>query len=513
VKKSHFPDLTLIALGVAGVVVSISEAQRPPGPGICENLASLRAANTRITAAQTITTGSFTLPTGVQSPLTGLRPFCRIAATLTPTSDSDIKIEVWMPVSGWNGKFQAVGNGGWSGAIAYSAMAAALASGYATSSTDTGHAGSSASFALGHPEKLIDFGYRSVHEMTVTAKALIKAFYGDAPKLSYWRGCSAGGRQGLKEAQQFPADYDGIIAGAPAADWTGRASTAMRIALAVHRDAASYLPREKYALLHTAVLDRCDTLDGVKDGVLENPRRCTFDPAVLECKGADGSSCLTSSQVAAARQIYSAATNPRTQREITGLEPGSELGWATWGGAQPFAIGLEHFRYVVFRDPNWDFRQFNFGTDVVKAEETDAGTINALDPNLRAFFTRGGKLLQYHGWSDPQISPGNSVQYYQRVSEGDLDRFRNSYRLFMVPGMAHCSGGDGTSTFDVVSALEHWVESGAAPDRIEASRVRDGKIDRTRPLCPFPQIATYRGTGSTDDASNFACTIEASHVQ
>jgi len=466
----------------------------------CEDLTSLALPATTISLAQPVAAGAF-------ETIKNLPAFCRVAATLTPTSDSDIKIEVWMPTSGWNGKFQAVGNGGWAGSISYPAMSEALRRGYATSSTDTGHSGGSGRFALGHPEKLIDYAYRSEHEMTVKAKAIIAAYYGEGPKLSYWNGCSAGGKQALKEAQRFPEDFNGIIAGAPATDWTGRAAASLRVAQAVHKDEASDIPPAKYPVVHTAVLEACDALDGVKDGVIENPRGCKFDPKVLECKGADTSTCLTRSQVETARTIYASATNPKTGREITGLEPGSELGWATWGGAQPLGISSDHFKYVVFQDPNWDYRTFTFERDIVRAEQIDADTVNALDPNLKPFFDRGGKLLQYHGWSDPQISPGNSVQYYKRVSEriGGPDKIHGSYRLFMVPGMGHCGGGEGPSSFDMVGALEQWVEKSRVPDQIVASRVRDAKVDRTRPLCPYPQVASYKGTGNTDDAASFVC--------
>jgi len=466
----------------------------------CEDLSSLARPGTTISLTQSVAAGAFETNKNLPA-------FCRVAATLTPTRDSDIKIEVWMPVSGWNGKFQAVGNGGWAGSISYPAMSEALRRGYATSSTDTGHSGGSGRFALGHPEKLIDYAYRSEHEMTVKAKAIIAAYYGEGPKLSYWNGCSAGGKQGLKEAQRYPEDFNGIIAGAPAGDWTGRAAASLRVAQAVHKDEASDIPPAKYPAVRAAALDECDALDGVKDGVIENPRGCKFDPKVLECKDADTSACLTKSQVETARTIYASAINPKTGREITGLEPGSELGWATWAGAQPLGISSDHFKYVVFADPNWDYRTFNFEHDIVRAEQIDADTVNALDPNLKPFFDRGGKLLQYHGWSDPQISPGNSVQYYKRVSEriGGPNRIHGSYRLFMVPGMGHCTGGEGPSSFDMVSALEQWVEHGRAPDQIPASRVRDGKVDRTRPLCPYPQVAAYKGTGNTDDAASFVC--------
>jgi feruloyl esterase len=493
------------------VIVAVAHTSLFSAGRTCEDLASMTLPATKITSAGPVAAGAFVPPgnagRGAQEAMRDLPAFCRVAATLTPTSDSDIKVEVWMPASGWNGKFLAVGNGGFAGSISYPAMADALRRGYATSSTDTGHSTPGGSFAFGHPEKLIDYAWRSEHEMTVKAKAIIAAHYGAAPKLSYWNGCSAGGRQALKEAQKFPEDFNGIIAGAPASDWTGRAAAALRIAATVHKDDASNIPAANYAAIHATVLDACDAHDGVKDGVLENPRACKFDPAVLECKGSESPSCLTEPQLATVRAIYASPNSPKIGRAITGLEPGSELGWATWGGAQPLSQAGEHFKYIVFKDPNWDFRTFNFDRDVVRAEEIDAGTVNALDPNLKPFFDRGGKLLQYHGWSDPQISPGNSVQYYTRVTEalGGAKNVHDSYRLFMVPGMAHCGGGDGPNQFDMIAALEQWVEHGKAPDRITASRRRDGRIDRTRPLCPYPQVAVYDGKGDTNDAASFAC--------
>ena len=437
-----------------------------------------------------------------------LPAFCRVAATLKPTADSDIKIEVWMPASGWNGKLQAVGNGAFSGAIAYPAMMTALAKGYATSSTDTGHAGNGASFALGHPEKAIDFGWRAVHEMTVASKKIIASYYDAAPRFSYWNGCSAGGRQAMKEAQRFPEDFNGIIAGAPGLDWTGRAAQAVRVAKALEKSEGARLSQPQTQLLHRAVVSACDVLDGLKDGLIADPTRCKFDPGVLQCKGSDGTACLTAEQVETARLIYSAGVNPKTKREIAGLAPGSELGWTQLGWtASARATGLDQFRFLVFNDPNWDVQKFNFDSDVVRAEETDGGTINALNPDLKPFIDRGGKLIQYHGWSDPQISPGNSTQYYTRVLEalGSAGKIENSYRLFMAPGMGHCGGGEGPNSFDMLGALEQWVEHGKAPDQILASHSVNGVVDRTRPLCPFPQVAVYKGTGSTDEAANFEC--------
>jgi feruloyl esterase len=484
------------------------------GAAPCESLASLALPGGTVTLAQTVAAGEFKEPPGgpprkgLPGNFTRLPAFCRVAATLRPSADSEIKIEVWMPVQGWNGKFQAVGNGGWSGSIMYPSLGGALLHGYAAASTDTGHAGGSGSFALGHPEKLIDFGYRAVHEMTLKAKAVIAAYYGDGPKLSYWNGCSSGGKQGLKEAQRFPGDYNGIIAGAPANYWTHLMVGSLWTAQAVHKDEASMIPASKYPLIHKAVLEACDALDGVKDGVLEDPTRCHFDPQTLLCKGDDTSDCLTAAQVEAARKIYGGAKNPRTGKQIyPGLTPGSELAWGGLAGERPFGIPLDHFRYVVFKDPGWDWRKLNFDSDVALADKLDNGTINAIDPNLKPFLDRGGKLLLYHGWNDPLIAPGNSVNYYRSVlgTIGGASKTADSFRLFMVPGMGHCGGGEGTSVFDSMSVIEQWVEKGQPPERITAMHIANGRADRTRPLCPYPQVAVYTGSGSTDDAANFVC--------
>lgn len=483
----------------------------------CEDLASIKLPDTTITLAQTVAAGEFAPPAapggrggfpGQADLFKSLPAFCRVAATLKPSSDSDIKVEVWLPASGWNGKFEAEGNGGWAGVVSIPQMAAALRRGYATASTDTGHVGGTGSFALGHPEKLADFGYRAVHEMTVKAKAIVNAYYGNAPKLSYWNGCSSGGREGLKEAQKFPADFDGIIAGAPANYWTHLVTQSIWIGQAVHQEEASFIPQTKYKLIHDAALEACDARDAVKDGVIENPAQCKFDPAVLQCKAGDAVACLTSAQVEAARKIYAPATNPRTREVIfPGLMPGSEMGWTGLAGPQPLSIATDHFKYVVFNDPNWDFKKLNFDSDVGLADKVDNGLINATDTNLKAFFGHGGKIIQYHGWNDQLISPLNSINYYQSVEKamGGAGKVKQSYRLFMAPGMNHCAGGDGPSSFDAVKALEEWVEKGQAPERIIASHMTNGKADRTRPLCAYPQVAVYKGSGSTDDAANFVC--------
>jgi feruloyl esterase len=440
---------------------------------------------------------------------------------LKPTDDSDIKVEVWLPVTGWNGKFQAVGNGGWAGTISYPAMAEALRRGYATTSTDTGHTGGSGSFALGHPEKFVDFAYRSEHEMTVKAKAVIAAFYGKGPAYSYWNGCSTGGRQGLAEAQRFPNDFDGIIAGASANPRTYLNSWQLSIAQAMLKDPASFIPPGKYPMIHRAVIAACDALDGVKDGLIGDPTRCHFDPKTLECpaasagqgssagSGSSDDSCLTSAQVAAARTVMSPARDPRSGVEIfPGLEAGTELAWAGLvGGPEPVATALDQFKYVVFKDPNWDWRTFELTRDLARANQVDNGTINAVNSDLSLFAEHGGKLLMYHGWSDGSVAPRASVNYYSSVLKkfGGADKTSSWVRLFMAPGMGHCGGGEGPNTFDMVAALEQWVEQGKAPDRIIASHATNGAVDRTRPLCPYPQVATYNGTGSIDEAASFVC--------
>jgi feruloyl esterase len=509
---ASLPTDCLRLLAALCFVASTLAAQTPAVS--CDSLSALKLPDTTITSAK-LTDASNDLPAS-----------CRVAATLRPSADSEIKIEVWMPatVSAWNGKFQANGNGGWSGAINPGALSAALHRGYATAATDTGHSGGSGSFALGHPEKLVDFGYRAVHEMTVKAKAIVAAYYGNGPKLSYWVGCSSGGKQGLKEAQKFPADYDGIVAGAPANYWTHLVTYSLWDGVATLKDPAANLSRDKFALIHKAVVDACDANDGVKDGVLENPTRCSFDPKVLQCTAEEQPTCLTAPQVEAARKIYGPEKNPRTGQEIfPGLDPGSEMGWGPLaGGPQPLSIATDHFKYVVFKDPNWDYKTFDFDKDVALTDKIDNGLLNATDPDISKFVGHGGKLLMYHGWTDQLIPPRNSINYYNSVV-GVLGAAKaaDSVRLFMAPGMNHCGGGDGPSNFDALGALEQWVEGGKAPERIVASKrsgggapgAAPGQVERTRPLCVYPQVAQYKGSGDTNDAANFVCAVEGNRTK
>jgi feruloyl esterase len=502
------PATCLTSVGFAAPVT--------PNTG-CESLLQLKLPDTTIIFAKSETSESYRPPVwdekGPPPPSThDLPPFCRVAADITPSPDSNIKIEVWMPVSGWNGKFEGIGNGGWSGRIWYPYMGVALRKGYATASTDTGHQGTGgdASFAMGHPEKVVDFGYRAVHEMTIKAKAIIAAYYGGPPKLSYWDGCSSGGKQGLKEAQRYPNDYDGIIAGAPANSWTRLSASGVWIAQSNHDGAAVVLSKDNLALLHKTALDSCDLLDGLKDGLIGNPLDCHFDPSKLLCKGTDRSACLSQPQVEAAEKIYAGPTNLRTgDRVFPGLEPGSELGWFVFGSFPEPPIVASHFKYLVFNDPAWDFRKLNFDADIALADKLDNGVITATDPDLKKFFAHGGKLILYHGWSDPMIAPQNTINFYKDVLHTSGKQAETSVRLFMAPGMDHCGGGEGPFAFDMDGALSQWVEQDKAPALIVAAHLpadpASHTADRTRPLCAYPRVAKYKGTGSTDDASNFVC--------
>jgi feruloyl esterase len=495
--------LTLCALTAVGAMA----VQAGTAAASCESLTSLSLKNTTVTMAKTVGAGEFVSPLPGRGPNSNavfqkLPAFCRVAARLKPAADSDIKIEVWLPVSGWNGKLQSVGNGAWAGTISYPAMAQALAAGYAAASTDTGHEGNTPDFIPGHPDKLADFIHRSVHEMTVAAKGIVDGFYGSPPKYSYWNGCSTGGRQAFTEAQRYPDDYDGIIAGAPAAYVTRLQGMQVWVAQQAHREESGYIPQEKFALIHNAVLAACDALDGVKDGVLEDPTKCKFDPKVLACKQGDGPNCLNAAQVETARMIY-AGPSENGKNVYPGLEPGSETGWNMLAGPRPMSLAVEMYKYAAFNG-NWEMKGFTVA-DIDRFEKEKGPVVNSVDPNLKPFFSRRGKLLIYHGWADPGVPPMGTVNYYNAVRETVGAQADDSIRLFMVPGMGHCAGGDGTSTFDMVKALEQWVEQGKAPERIEASRVRDGRVDRTRPLCAYPKVAVYNGSGSTDDAANFSC--------
>ena len=485
---------------LAGALLAGVHSITAAATGPCENLRALALSDATITAASTVALNT--------PPFLSKRAFCRVRVTLTPTPASDIKAEVWLPLHSWNGRFQAVGNGDAAGVISYDAMVDALNRGYATSSTDTGHVGNTMAFALGNREKYVDFGYRAVHEMTAKAKAIVEAFYGAAPTHSYWNGCSQGGRQGITEAIRYPDDYDGIIAGAPAIAHMQLHAIRLALNMFVHRTADSYIPPEKYPVIHRAALNACDTLDGLADGLIAQPSTCRFDPAVLECRHGDDPSCLTAAQVVTARGMYAPIADPSSGHVISAplLQPGSELGWDRLGGVEPLVNAVEPFRYVVFNNAGWDWRTFHLSTDLPRALRVDDGVINRADPNLQRFFDAGGKLLLYHGWSDPQVPPLATAAYFDEVIKKTGEGKRETaIQLYMQPGVNHCWGGDGPDAFDAVGVLEQWSQSGRAPGRITAAQTSPTGASRTRPLCPYPQVAKYIGSGSVDDAANFRC--------
>jgi feruloyl esterase len=507
----------------------------------CEKLVQLALPQTTIISAEVVVAGAFTPPRAATPWLLGdpafykqLPAFCRVTAEAKPTADSDIKIEVWMPADGWNGKFRGQGNGGFAGEIDYRSLGVAVLHGYASGATDTGHAASAidATWALGHPEKIVDFAYRGIHAMTQVSKASVAAFYGEAPKHSYFANCSNGGRQALMEAQKFPEDYDGILAGAPANYWTHLLSSSLWDMQATTLDPASYIPSSKIAAIAGAVVAACDGQEGVKDGLLNDPRKCEFHPETMLCKGAESDACLTPLQITALKKLYQGAHDARGGEIFPGFVTGGEAGqggWELWitgpapGKALLFAFDYGFFADMVYENPAFDYRKTSLNEAVTEADKKFAAVLNARETDLKAFAARGGKLILYHGWSDGGISPLSTVQYYesvvQRMGKPAADGF---LRLFMVPGMQHCAGGPGTDVFgengiatandaqhDLYLTLEDWVANSTAPGRVIAAKL-DGmgpgaKVTFTRPLCAYPLVAKYKGSGDPNDAVNFSC--------
>ena len=509
-----------LALAIVPVAAQVATSAASAGTA-CANLAALTIPNVTIKSATAVPAGPFTASAG-GTPIT-LPAFCRVEATARPTNDSDIKFEVWIPpAEAWYGKFEGVGNGGYSGAIGYAAMATGLRRGYAVASTDTGHTGDDMKFGQGHPEKVIDWAYRSVHVMTETSKLIVRVAQGRFAEHAYFVGCSSGGHQALTEAQRYPEDYDGIIAGDPANNRIRQTFAFLHSWIATHdKDGKPIIPQAKLPLLTKAAVEACDALDGLKDGLIDDPRRCHFDPAKLLCPATapgqppkDDASCLTAAQVESAKKTYEGVKNPRTGEQIfTGWPRGSEgfgdapgQSWRAYimDPQEPMRVGF--FKYFLFHDPNWDYRSIDWERDLAYAEQK-MPFMAAVDKDMTPFKKRGGKLLMYTGWSDPVVPPQDTVAYYDAVVKtmGGLDKTREFYRFFLAPGMGHCSGGPGPNQFDHLSALEQWIEKGVAPDKMIATHSTAGKIDRTRPLCVYPLVARYRGTGSSDEAANFAC--------
>lgn len=483
----------------------------------CAALEQLALPLTTVNSAELVAAGDFQPGSGSQ-PVAQVPEFCRVIATVEPA----IMMEIWLPsAQNWNGKYKAVGGGGFAGVISYNAMIPSIQDNYVTSSTDTGHKAGELDW-LSDLGLLRDYGYRAIHEMAVNTKAFIRAYYNREADYSYFNGCSTGGRQGLMEAQRFPEDFDGIVSGAPVNFFTATHYTQLWISEAAKPVDSTLLLPADLALVTRAVLAQCDVLDGVEDGILEDPRQCSFEPSTLQCSNNDVSACLSSEQVVALEKIYQGPIHGETGEKLHySLAPGGESpegypgSWILVGGSGVFPIPDEYFSRSVFDDLEWDWRSFNYASDVDLAMARTGNILEATDPNLDVFQANGSKLIIYHGWNDPVIFPEGTIAYYQSI----IDNLAMSNpaeaaattaefaRLFMVPGMSHCRGGPGTDQFDMQTALEIWVEQGQAPTQIEAEHIDDGQLTRSRPLCPYPQTAKYDGDGDINDISNFSCSI------
>ena len=511
--------MALLAVALAEVAYGRGEAASS-----CRALASLTLPDSQITNVTSVPAEMAQVQPGLP-PFENSTAFCRVEATLRPTTDSEIRVEVWLPTEEqWNGKFEGVGNVGLAGTLFYSGMIPGLLRGYAVAVTDTGHDNlhGSGAFALGHAEKVSDYGFRATHLTASFGKAIVERYYRRSPTHAYFSGCSQGGQEAMMEVQRFPMDYDGVISGDPAMYQTHHEVGAhLWIPLTLAATEGNSIPMEKAELVGRAVNEACDALDGVRDGVLEDPRRCHFEPATLQCKGPDAPDCLTASQVRAIEKIWEGPREVLGAEYYPGLERGAEAD--TWknfvyvpasGVNSHDKLGLPFFRYFVFSDPNWEAQSFNFLTDPTLVDGKLALALDAMNPDLGPFKRRGGKLIQYHGFNDADVPPRVSINYYESVAKllGGPDQVDSFYRLFMVPGMGHCTGGPGANSFDPLSALEQWVERGTPPDKIIATKYTNDNpklsVVRTHPLCPYPQTAHYNGAGNAGDAANFVCGLD-----
>ncbi len=473
----------------------------------CESLTALALPDTTVESA-------------VSEPAAANRPaFCRVTAVTThPPAGDRIRVFIGLPLTGWNGRFEGVGGGGFSGGNPNGVLAP-VAQGYAAGSTDTGHEGASGSFALdpaGHLNWLLirDNAYLGIHEMTVTGKALAEAFYGSAPRHAYFNGCSTGGRQALSEAQRYPADYDGILAGAPAINWT-RLHVEQMWGTVVMQAAKHAVAQCKFAAAQAAAVAACDGADGVRDGVIENPRACAFDPGQLVGISAGSCGDFTEADAAVIRKIWEGPRRRDGSFLWYGLQRGGDFFALSATGGDPLVprpnpITLEWWRYFLTQDPHWDYTGLTpalYEQYWDQSVEEFSSVLATDNPDLSAFRDRGGRLILWHGWSDQLIYPEGTIDYYQRVQKamGGAEATSQFARLFLAPGVGHCGGGPGPAPDGQFDAVVRWVEEGKAPETLSAVRRNQGAIVRSRPLCRFPMTAKYKGTGSTDDAANFVC--------
>lgn len=453
---------------------------------------------------------------------TNLPAHCEVRGVIWPEARFVVKLP-----AAWNERFQMVGNGGWAGTITNAAVDAAVRLGYASTSTDTGHDAqkeAGAIFALksatnpNAARKVVDHGYLSVHETALLAKKMIRAYYGADAKYSYWVGCSTGGRQGLMEAQRYPEDFDGYVIGAPVLNLTGLQMKAVWNWVQIGPGAGE-IKAEKLPTLEAAVYGKCDVIDGLKDGIIENPLACDFEPSrdLPKCSGAETTSCFTPAQIAGLKVVYDGVRNSRGELLFPGMPVGGEAFTAGrngvktsgWSGIQPsFNLGDTFMKYMAFEEPpgaNWDYKTFNVDRDSQRMNKVGL-IINATVTDLTAVKARGGKIVHYHGWADPGVTARMSVNYYEaaKLTMGEKET-TDFYRFFPVPGMFHCSGGPGCGDADWLSAAVNWVEKGVAPEMIVGAHVENGQTTRTRPICMYPLVARYKGSGSIDQAENFSC--------
>ena len=497
----------------------------------CGSLKSLRLEDTTITLAESVTSGTLTVSES-HPPFTGLPAFCRITGVMRPTADSIIRFEVWLPEHDWNGRFVGAGNGGFAGSIWYDEFANYLKRNFAVAGSDAGHQAEAtdASWAYQHPEKVKDFGWRAVHLTRLRAGEIIAAYYGKHDDKAYFDSCSDGGREALMEAQRFPDDYNGILAGAPANAWSTMLGSAVRIIQARQLDPRAYFSDLKLPAIQKASLDACDSLDGVKDGILNDPSKCHFDPQVLLCKEEDTLDCLTAPQIQTLRSIYNGATDRQGKTSFPGFTPGDETGWREWligqdpTGPSGFRYVENYFRYIVTEDPKWNALTADATESLRQSHEKAAADLDSTNPDIGKFAARGGKLILYHGWNDQAISPWNTIDYYKSVQEQMGTAKADSFlRLYMAPGVEHCVGGPGPSFFGqfglatakgskygLFDSLVDWVEKGSPDNDIFATKYAPGengsmKVVMTRPLCAYPKVVKYSGAGDTNDAANFTC--------
>ena len=484
-------------------------------PGDCTSLTGVSVRGGQVASAAMAQTGGGTA---------SQTPYCRVQLTLKPEPGSNIRVELWLPEPGrWNGKFLGTGNGGAAGSIQTAALAAGLARGYAVANTDmgssSGQGGLNFGFGIGRPDLQKDFSYRSTDGMTLEGKRITAAYYGRAPQFSYFQGCSTGGYQAWEQIHRLPGEYDGVIAGAAANDRPNLHMNRIWADWQNQREPGASIPRAKLAVVQRAATAACDEMDGLKDGIIDDPRRCTFDPVSMVCRAGDGPDCLTPRQAQTMRLIYQGARNPRTGAQVyPGFERGSEAGvdlhWDAPvgpGGAVTVKDSLMNWS-ERYQKAHPDGVGFDFDQDVARVNADLHRMMNYTDPKLSRFQRQGGKVIIYHGWADSLVPALGSPNYYERIAaaNGGFEKTKSFARLFMAPGMGHCRGGVGPDQFDALGALEAWVERGQAPERIVASRPARGELPAmSRPLCPYPAVARWTGQGSPNEAANFTCRAPA----